>query len=278
MKKLFFAIVVLCAVISCNNNEAYKARENTIKDSLMNQMQKRDSSIMDYVKSINTIQKSIDTLTSDAKILKTHNAEGMNDNNTLLAQIRAIDQLVIKNRKSIAELQYKLKKSNNANQDLTDLGEALSLQLNEKDSEIASIQRELVRTRASLGTLVKQFNDSMTTMNQQRAQIGIMKMEGNTVYYVIGTVADLKKRDIIVEAGGAIGLGRVPVLGQSTAGFMTGDLTQINDIPLGGRFVQFVTPHPNNSYRITSGTTDKLIITDPQDFWSRSKYMVVIIK
>lgn len=279
MKKLIFLTGTFSfLIIACNNNEqAYRAREVAAKDSLVKQVQQKDSSLMAYVKSINAIQKSMDTLSQDARILKTHNAEGMNDNNTLLAQIRAIDQLVIKNRKSIAELQYKLKKSNNANQDLTDLGEALALQLNEKDSEIAAIQHELVRTKASLGSLVKQFNDSMNIITQQRSQINIMQIKGNTVYYIIGTENELKKNDIIRENGGVIGLGHVPTMGEGTEGLISADLTVLHEIPLGGRFVKFVTFHPNNSYRIISGPPDKLIITDQQDFWSRSKYMIVII-
>lgn len=248
----------------------------TAKDSLIKQVQQRDSNIMSYVKAFNSIQKGIDSLMIDERVLKLSGEKHtITDTATIAQELRTIGKLIIKNRRALTYVQSQLRKSNEKNQDLSDLGENLSKQLNEKDSEIATIQRELVRTKASLATVVKQYNDSLGVIAQQRQQIGLMKIQGNTVYYIIGKESDLKSKNIITERGGVVGLGRVPLLGQSTAGFTSGDLTELHEISLGGTFVQFVTTHPNNSYRVTS---DKIIINDPQDFWSRSKYMVVIIR
>jgi hypothetical protein len=280
MKRLVFLFIVF--VVSCNTNTTQPGAtvKESVKDSLIKQVQQKDSSIMAYIGSINTIQKGIDTLMIDERVLKVNSGEKINDTGTLISELRTIGTLILKNRRALNELQHKLKISNEQNQGLTDLGEELSKQLNERDSEIAIIQHELGKTKESLATVVKQFNDSMTTIQQQRNQISVLQLKGNTIYYVTGTEKGLKDAGIIIENGGAIGLGKVPAIGPdaNNSSFYSADLTTLKEIELNGRFSKMVTPHPTGSYRIMSGATDKLIITDQEDFWSKSRYMVLLVK
>ncbi len=280
MKTPILISIIILALMACNKQQVSQMGKGSAKDSLtMKQMQQKDSSIMEYIKSINMIHSSIDSLSRDAKVLKL-NGESMTSTSSMLQEIRDIDQQMIRNNKSLADLRIKLNKSDIKNQELVDLGEDLSKELNEKDSEIVSMQRDLVKTRASLNDLAKQFNDSLNVISKQRTEMTVMKTEGNKVYYIIGSEQILKNQGVIVNEGGVVGLGRIPVLNQdvSSSGFISTDLTIQHEIPLGGRFVKLVTTHPTSSYRIAVGSEDKLIITDPEDFWSKSKYMVVIIK
>lgn len=280
MKRLIFIGVLASFVFACNAPSTHeKAAEASAKDSLIRQLQTRDSSVMAYVKSINSIQKNIDTLMMHARILKMQ-GEKIKDTGTLINELKAIDRLIIKDQKAVADLQYQLHKSKGQNQDLVDLGEALSLQLNQKDSEIADMQKQLFKTKASLATALKQLNDSVTVITQQRSQMNIMQTKGNMVYYISGTKKELVKEGIIMESGGTLGLGKVPQPGpdMSSSDFTSGDMTELHQIQLTGRVVKLVTPHPTDSYKIVSGSPDKIIITDPQDFWSKSKYLIVIIK
>ena len=283
MKRSLFVAIAFIFITACNQKSGPKTEIMSAKDSsLVQQVQQKDSSIMAYVSSINNIQHSIDTLMMHARILKKQGTEPIpNTNTTMYAEFKAIDSVILKDKRRIIELERKLKNSNESNDELVDLGENLSKQLNEKDSEIAAMQTELAKTRASLGALTKQLNDSLDVMTQQRTEINIMKIEGNTVYYIVGTEDDLVKKGLIVRKGGVIGLGRVPVLSEtmSIEGLTKADLTQLHDIPLGNyHLVQLVTLHPAKAYKETGGYPDKLIITDPQDFWSKSKYLVAIVQ
>lgn len=283
-KTFVFVIIIMLGATACNTSQLQQqqAQIKALKaqDSLsMSQMQQKDSSLMAYVRSINNIQKGIDTIMRDAKILKMHR-ERVSDTGTLLADLRTIHAVVLRNQRALVVLQRKLKKSEQANNDLVDLGEALSRQLNEKDSEIAAIQNELVRTKASLKTVVQQFNDSLEVIMKQRAEIGLMKIQGNTVYYVAGRQKILANMGLINVEGGVVGLGHVPTVNadMTMTGFIKADLTQLHQIELNGQFVKMVTPHPTKSYRVTGGASGKIIITDPQDFWSKSKYMIAIVR
>ncbi len=280
MKKLACIIIVgLFAIISCNRQQMPQPGKPNAGDSLMiRQVQHKDSSIMAYIKSINMIQGSIDTLMKQAHILKMHR-EGVSDTG-MVSDFRAIGAKMLNNQRALMYLEMKLKQTNESNNELADLGENLSKELNEKDSEIAAMQVTLVKTKASLTTLTQQFNDSITVINQERAQIGLMTTASNTIYYIVGTEKELKAKGIIIEEGGAIGLGRVPVLKQdmNSSGFTTTDLTSLHEIPLTGSFVKMVTLHPEKAYKLAHSSPDKIIITDPQDFWSKSKYMVAIVR
>ncbi|HWY99316.1 MAG TPA: hypothetical protein VNY36_09530 [Bacteroidia bacterium] len=277
MKKLIYIVITFLLAVACNRQQqAYESPKTSTNDSVVKKMQQKDSSILAYVKSINTIQGSIDTLMKQAHILKMHH-ENVSDTG-MISDLRVIGAQMLKNQRALVYLEMKLKQSNESNNELADLGENLSKQLNEKDSEITAMQGTLAKTNASLTILTKQFNDSINIINQERAQIGLMTTASNTVYYIFGTEKELKAKGIIKEEGGAVGLGRVPVLKQdmNSSGFTTTDLTTLHEIPLTGSFVKMVTLHPEKAYKLTHSSPDKIIITDPQDFWSKSKYMVAI--
>lgn len=281
MKRLLLLIVSFTLMLACTRQQASTPVTGSppANDSLVRQVQHKDSSIMAYIKSINSIQGSVDTLMREAKILKKR-GEPISDTGSLINELRMIGTQMLKNQQALVMLELKLKKSNESNDELVDMGENLSKELNERDSEIAVMQQQLVKTKATLNNLTKQFNDSLNIIMQERAQIGIMTTKGNSVYYIIGTEKELTDKGIIVNQGGVIGLGRVPLLNgnMDASGFTNADLTNLHEIILGRSFLKMVTPHPERSYKITHTSPDKLLITDPEDFWSKSKYMVLLVQ
>jgi hypothetical protein len=53
--------------------------------------------------------------------------------------------------------------------------------------------------------------------------------------------------------------------------------SQINSILIGAKKVKILTNHPSNSYKlIGEGTVEKIEILNAEDFWSSSKYLVII--
>ncbi|HXP51365.1 MAG TPA: hypothetical protein VN922_15520, partial [Bacteroidia bacterium] len=161
MRTLCYISIACLSVIACNRQQtATTTNASPPNDSLMiKKVLQKDSSIMAYIKSVNMIQQSVDTLMRQARILKRH-TEGPTDTD-IISELRAIGQQMVKNQKTLVTLEVKLKKSNQSNDELVDLGENLAKELNEKDSEIGVMQQQLVKTKASLTTLTNQFNDSI---------------------------------------------------------------------------------------------------------------------
>lgn len=134
-------------------------------------------------------------------------------------------------------------------------------------------------------TALKAFNVQLTTdktnLTDERDKL---TTERNTVYYIIGTKADLLKRKIIVQTGGLIGIGKSQTAARelNPADFTSIDKTAVEEIPL---------PNAGKSYKIVSRQDvgalatqpdpkgrlkDAVKIKDPLAFWAASKYLIII--
>jgi hypothetical protein len=57
------------------------------------------------------------------------------------------------------------------------------------------------------------------------------------------------------------------------------DITTLNEIPIMKKSASLVTPHPQGSYRVEGNkTADKLVIVNAEQFWSKSKVLVIVVK
>ncbi|HXB13106.1 MAG TPA: hypothetical protein VNZ45_14055, partial [Bacteroidia bacterium] len=112
MKTPILISIVIVSILACNKQQVPEMGKVSAGDSLtLNQLRQRDSSIMEYIKSINMIHSSIDSLSRDARILKLH-GESITSTASMIDEIRAIDKLMIRNNKSLADLRVNLNKSN----------------------------------------------------------------------------------------------------------------------------------------------------------------------
>src|ERR1700678_1140303 len=114
----------------------------------------------------------------------------------------------------------------------------------------------------------------------QRAQVTEMTAEMHTVYYVSGTMKQLKDSGVVDKQGGFIGIGRTAKVNPEidNSKYTRADLTTLKGISLNGKFKKFITTHPDNSYTITSSGDNKsdfVSITNASAFWGESKYLVV---
>lgn len=279
-------IVVLTSILlftACKNDDKEKIKDLSYQDSVLStKNHSQDSSIMAYVKSFNDIQDNLDSIKAKAKILSEANTtEGGSQKDQIIADMRAIGELMMKNKKEIAHLQWKLKKVNGNNAELQKMIARLQDEVTTKDAEIAALQSQLAESNANLKDVINKFNDSMKVISQQKEEISDITTEMNTVYYAIGTAKELKKNGIIKKEGAVAGLGGAEQLKKdfNTAYFTKANGSTLHSLQLYSKFVQMVTVHPSGSYTIGgSDKADSLVITNPKDFWSQSKYLVIIVK
>jgi hypothetical protein len=283
--KIYYIAVSLCFLLFLGCNSADKQRIKDLSDqdsTLMLKTKGQDSTIMAYVRSFNDIQDNLDSIKAKAKILSVNaGGENADKKDQIIADMKYISELMMKNKREIAALQHKLKKANGNNAELQKMIAHLTQEITEKDAEIASLQSQLAETNASLKDVIQKFNDSMNVINQQKQQINEVTTELHTVYYAVGTAKELKKKNVITKEGGVIGIGSTTELKQNfnTSYFTKSDETALSVLPLYSRFEKVVTNHPTTSYRVTNNQkSDSLIITDAKAFWSQSKYLVVIVK
>ena len=110
------------------------------------------------------------------------------------------------------------------------------------------------------------------TSAAQQAELERQDAALNTVRYCIGTSRDLKDMNIIRN-------GEVVTDGYQSDYFTQIDLRRVTSIPVYAKKAELKTKHPKSSYRFVKGE-DKMLtleITNPQEFWSLSKILVVQI-
>jgi len=284
MKRYLVMFLALPLFFACHNsNDQREIKDLGSKDSALSRKTAgQDSTIMAYVKSFNEIEDNLDTIKTKSKILTINNGgDAVNRQEEIVTTIRSIGELMQKNKKEIAFLQSRLKQSNGKNDELQRMIAHLTEQLNEKDAQIAALQSQLAESNGALKDMISKFNDSMQVVAKQKDQINQITNDLNTVYYVIGTMKELKKNGVVSKAGGIAGIGSTTQLKQNfdVSYFTKSDSRHLKAIALMSKFDKLVTNHPSDSYKISgSGKADSLLISNVKTFWSQSKYLVIIVK
>ena len=120
-----------------------------------------------------------------------------------------------------------------------------------------------------------------------------MTDEVNTIWYVVGTKDELLERGLIQEEGGSRvlfifgkrGKTLVPARTLDPSAFTAGDLRTIRTIalPIEEADTKWTVVTPQNLTAIDSPVDDRgrvlgdaLSITDPQQFWANSRYLIVV--
>lgn len=294
MKKLLIALVfpVIILASGCNQKNEEIASLKAKNDSLMAIGFVKDSTVIDFVDAFNSIQANLDSIkmkeniinktVSSSSEIKTRSKDQIN------SDINMIYRMQQDNRAMVASLRSKLKKSGVNAAGLELMVENLNKQIEEKDVQIAQLKDDLTKVNVQvtdLTTKVVDLNanvDNLNTVNQEKQQVIEEKTTAlNTAYYIVSTPYDLEKKNIVTKEGGFIGLGKTKELAPNMdkSFFTRIDITKFKGIAIMKDKATILSSHPKASYRLTGkNLSDSLIITNPAQFWSLSKVLVVSAK
>ncbi len=292
MKKILYLILISVVVLTTGCNRKEIARLQAQRDSLLAVGSSKDASLVEFVDAFNEIQANLDTIKQKEMVIDNTAKGAMEVKGSKKEQIQSdityIYNLLQKNRQLVAQLSDKLKKSNRQTAELQKMIDNLNQMISEKDAQIAQLTDELGKMNIKVQDLTREVGDlstsvsNLTTETQQKQQVIDDKTtQLNTAYYVIGTTRELKDKNIITKEGGFIGIGRSKdVQDQVDLSYFTRvDITKLDVIPIMKKKVNIVSSHPANSYRISGeNAADSLIITNPNEFWSLSKVLVINVR
>jgi hypothetical protein len=282
MKTTGYFIIATIALAGCSNNDQLqKLTDQHKQDSvLLVQSTQKDSTISGYLGELNQIQENLDRIKAREKIITANSPE---NKQSMIAEVKELDEWIVANDKKMNTLLGRLKKLENKNANLQNLVTHDEQEISDMDAVVVTLQDKLSCADDSVKTITATFNDSIVVIKMVRAQVTEMTNEMNTVYYISGTMKQLKDKGIVDKEGGFLGIGRNAKVNPETdnSKYTQADLTNLKGISLDGKFKKFITAHPENSYTITSTTDNKadyVSITNPSAFWGESKYMVVALK
>lgn len=285
MKKLILVPALGLLIMSGCSNKEMEMRHQAQLDSAAAVTASRDSVINDFLASFNEIEKNLDIVNAKQNTITTNvkNQTELRANvkDRINADIESINKLMADNRSRIAELDKRLKSSGHKIARFEETVAMLNEQLAQKEEELSDLNEELskmsmqvAQLQTSVDTLVVQNSMQGQTIDQQTHAL-------HTAYYVIGYPKELEKKKILNSNGGVLGIGSVQKMKGDVdkSLFNEIDYTQTLNIPIENKEIKIVTSHPTDSYTLdkdSNGKCKAINITNPEKFWSISKYLVVV--
>lgn len=236
----------------------------------------RDSTINQLFASFNRISENLRVIRGKQGQLTTPSGgaeNGADMEQRIVGDITEIDALLAENRELIERMKVQARSSGTGIRELERTVVELERDMLEKNEEIDQLKEELSSSNSSLATLIQMYRDKAQQVDMQREQLG-------TVYYCVGTAKELRDNGVLIREGGVAGVGRVDKL--NTGGlprnyFKRVDMYAAQEIPVLAQKFTLATSHPDGSHRFDA-EAGKLLITDPESFWSVSKYLVVVVE
>lgn len=283
MKKIAYSFLIVCALTSCNSKQE-EQEKNPVVDSLSSvnselntQLSQKEAALQEFIEAFNEIQDNINQIKEKEKIVTSNTQSGdvKSKEETIKEDIQAIYDLLNKNKMKVAVLSKKLKESNIKMESLEKMVANLQAMIDEKDKEIEALKDKIEELNIELSNL--------QTSYQELAQENEVKTEKlYTAYYAIGTSKELKEKGVITKEGGFIGIGKATKLKDdfNKDYFTKIDITKVSSIPINAKSAKVLTTHPTSSYKLVGDKKhiDRIEITNPDNFWSASKFLVILIE
>ena len=270
-----------CAFVSCVSR---RVAEQTVvqRDSLEAVVRAKDSLIEVVFADINAVTENLARIrTRENLVALARNDEGVRRPiEEIDADIAAIDRLLQENRQKIAALQRssaQLRKADLRIEGLEKMIRGLAAQLTAKEGEIGRLRGELSQMKARMETLAEEAAARSTEVEHLSGEKAQLEDRLNTVYYIVGAEKALRDSGIVSKQGF---IGRTLTVGDTGDHdlFIRADARTLTEILVEQKKATVVTPHPADSYELITNADKvvyKLVITDPERFWSSSKVLVV---
>ena len=288
MKKLFILAVCALTIVSCKN-EAPKQDLAAIqlRDSLNQIIAQKDNEINDMIATFGDIEEGFREITeAQSRVTLAKQGEGTNSAKRIKENMQFIQQTMRQNKELINKLKQQLRESSFKSDQLKKLIDNMQQQLEEKEAQLQALREELDKkdihiaeldeTVANLNTDVNELTEETTqksqTISQQDKQL-------HTAWFVFGTKDELKKQNILTKDG-MFSKTRLLEKDFNRDYFTKIDIRIDKEIKLYSKSAEMLTSHPSSSYTLAPDANKQYVlrITDPNLFWSTSKYLVIQVK
>jgi chromosome segregation ATPase len=283
MKKLFILPLCILALTACDFGRQAEERAQRERDSLMQIISERDTELNDIMGSVNEVQEGFRLINEAEGRITVANSgpEGASSREVIRDNMAFIQQTMSENRNRIAQLQERLRNSNVNVSKLTKVIENLKTQLEEQNTRVQELTAQLAERDiviAAQGEQIDTLSQNVQQLAEDNAQkeatIAAQDKDLNKAWFVFGTKAELKEQKIL-QKGDVL----------RSQDFNRDYFTQIDiridkEIKLYSKNAELLTSHPAGSYQLVRDEHKQysLHITDPQKFWSTSKYLVILVK
>lgn len=282
MKKILFLAFCMASMVACKNDKAGQPSVNIVQnDSLQKIIEQRDNEINDMMGILNDVEEGFRAINqAENRVTIAKDGEGENKKVQIRENIQFIQQRMNENKELIAKLQQQMRESTFKSTEMKRTVENLIKQMEEKDEQLKQLRAELnakdihiAELDATINTLNTNVSDLKTETEQKAQTIDSQDKQLNTAWFAFGSKKELKAQNVLVK-------GKV-LRGNFNKNFFTKiDIRVDKEIKLYSKSAKILTMHPSSSYTLATDAKDQYVlrITNPQLFWSTSKYLVIQVK
>ena len=279
MKKLAVLIVCAAMLASCDGFKGGSKDLKAENDSLLIELTQRNAELDEMMGTFNEIQEGFRQI-NDAES-RVDLQRGTITEQQIASDIEFITKQMEENKAQIAKLQAMLKSSKNNSAQLKKAVESLTQELVAKQQRIEELQAELASKNIRIQELdaavsgLAADKESLAAENEAKAKtVAEQDKAINAAWFVFGTKSELKSQKIL-QSGDVL----------KNADFNKDYFTQIDirttkEIKLYSKRAELLTTHPAGSYELVKDDKGQLTlkITNPKEFWSVSRYLVIQVK
>lgn len=284
MKKLLLLSLCVAMLASCDLG-GDKKRLQAEKDSLSIALSQKNAELDEIMGIFNDVQEGFRQINEAEQRVDLERGKIGENSQSVKQQIAADMQFIAKtmeeNKNQIAKLQSQLKRSSANSAELQKAVETLTAELVEKTKRIEELRAEL----ESKNVRIQELDDAVANLNQNVQQLASANEEKartvaeqekaiNTAWFVFGTKSELKAQKILQS-------GDVLKNADFNKDYFTEvDIRVMKEIKLYSKRAELLTTHPAGSYTFEKDDKNQLtlVISNPSDFWSVSKYLVIQVR
>ena len=282
MKKLLMMACLAALVLTgCKDGKTTAGIGAAQNDSLNSIIAQKDSELNDLMGTINEIEDGLNQINeAENRVTLLKNGEGASKKQKLKENVQFIATRMKQNKELIAKLQKQMANSSIKSEQLQKTIDLLNKKLEAKEKEMQALREELDKQDIHIMELDETINNLNTKSNRLASEssrksevINAQDKQINTAWYVFGTKKELRNQHILE--------GDKVMTGNFNKNYFTKiDIRDLSEIKLYSKNVKVLTTHPSSTYTLVRDANKQytLRITNPQIFWSTSKYLVVLVK
>ena len=283
MIKTFFklsgaTLITLLLLTACGGKTDTSALEQTI-DSLRQANQQQQNSLQEMTTFVTTMSDGMNAIAQQENMIFNNGGnEGTSlDKEQLKSHLETLANTLTEQRSKIKALTDSLKARGADLSKMQGLIDNLTRQLEEKDKVIAQLRQDVEQKNFSIADLQKKLNVAMAGSAQYEQRAAKAEKELVTItsaYVLMGT------KEALLDGGYIDKRKHVQTETMPKGDFTKVNIYQFTELDIPTRSPKLLTDHPRKSYSIEKIDKEnrKLVITNPQLFWSSSRYLIIQVK
>lgn len=284
MKKIFLCAMCATVMGACHNGA--KKQEDAFaaeRDSLMQVISDKDTELNEIMGTVNEIQEGFRRINEAEGRITVNNGdmESEASKQVIRENMQYIQDAMAQNRAMLGQLKEKLRVSGINGDKLQKMVDDLSAQLEAKNASLQELEAQLAEKNiviAQQDEAISNLNENVNALSEENKEksrtVAAQDQQIHTAWYVFGTKNELKEQKILQN-------GDVLTSGNFNKDYFTKvDIRYDKEIKLYSKSAKLLTNHPAGSYKLEKDGKGQYIlhITEPDTFWSVSKYLVIQVR